>query len=230
MDAKFLNLAISPTKADRLFWLGRYSERAALSLHLICKYCNAGPSVSTADELAEFARRMGVPFPTDVPVGVFVNDFLYSDSTPVSLAKILSCAKNNAMLVRNDIKSETLAYIEMATNYVDSAKHSDAGVFSLQPVSDYLLAFWGAVDENVLSRAVRNLLMIGRYIERLDIMVRFDYDAWRIGDTLSRLEAIDESELSLCDSASLAFLRKCAADSSIKHDETLARLNSLFAA
>lgn len=230
MDTKFLNLAISPTKADRLFWLGRYAERAALSLHLIRKYCNAAPDMSAAAELAEFARRMGLTFPTDAPAGVFVKDYLYSDALPGSLTSIMAGAKNNAMLVRNDIKSETLAYIELATNFVDSAKNADAGVFSLQAVSDYLLAFWGAVDENVLSKSVRNLLKIGRYIERLDVMIRFDYDDWRINDVLQRLEAIDESELCLCDSASLALLRQRAGESSIKSGDSLARINSLFAA
>ncbi len=224
---KYLNLAISPAKADRLFWLGRYAERASFSLHLLRKFCNAGIDAVGDKPILKFASLMGVP--ADAPTaGAFVSDYLYSDENPCSVTSMLSAAKNNAMLERNDIKSETLAYIELSVNILSKAKANACGVFALQPVSDYLLAFWGAVDGYIPSRAVRNILLMGRYVERLDIMIRFGYDSARIADVFARLESIDESELALCDADSLAFIKsKVGAKDSA---EALARLNSLFAA
>ncbi|MCQ7926403.1 alpha-E domain-containing protein, partial [Salmonella enterica] len=95
MTSKYLNLAISPTKADRLFWLGRYAERASLSLHLIRRYCNIALDQSPADAMAEFARRMGVSADT-TPAGTFVSEYLYSSLMPSSIASVLDSAKNNA--------------------------------------------------------------------------------------------------------------------------------------
>ncbi len=224
---KNLNLAISPAKADRLYWLGRYAERAVLSLHLLRKYCNVNIDADSEKPLEMFASLMGVPT-TALADGSFVHDYLYSDANVCSIASILAAAKNNAMLERNDIKTETLAYIELAVNILAKAKVNKCGVFALQPISDYLMSFWGAVDENVRSRPVRNLLAIGRYVERLDIMIRFGYDPDRIADVLSRLESIDESELALCDPDTLAFIRSKVGDPA--SSETLARLNALFAA
>lgn len=224
---KNLNLAISPAKADRLFWLGRYAERAVLALHLLRKYCNVNIDADSEKPLETFATLMGVPADA-ISDGSFVPDYLYSDANVCSIANTLAAAKNNAMLERNDIKTETLAYIELAVNILAKAKANNCGVFALQPISDYLMSFWGAVDENVRSRPVRNLLAIGRYVERLDIMMRFGYEPERIADVLARLESIDEAELALCDADTLAFIRSKVGDPS--STETLTRLNALFAA
>lgn len=224
---KNLNLAISPAKADRLYWLGRYTERAILALHLLRKYCNVNIDAQHEKPLQTFATLMGVPT-VALASGNFVYDFLYSEDNPCSVANMLAAAKNNAMLERNDIKTETLAYVELAVNILAKAKANSCGVFALQPVSDYLMSFWGAADENIRSRSVRNILAIGRYIERLDVMIRFGYEPERVADVLARLESIDKAELALCDTQSLSLIRSqvygsCSVD-------TLAKLNSLFAA
>lgn len=224
---KYLNLAISPAKANRLFWLGRYAERCILSLHLLRKFCNEGIDAVGQNPLAKFASLMGVPIAAQT-AGAFVDDYLYSESNDCSIINMLAAAKNDAMLERNVIKSETLAYIELAVNYMANAKADACGVFALQPVSDYMMAFWGAVDENVRSQSVRNILLIGRYVERLDVMIRFGYDSDRIADVLSRLSSIDEAELALCDADALAVLKDKV--EAAKPAEALASLNTLFAA
>lgn len=225
---KYLNLAISPAKADRLYWLGRYAERAILSLHLLRRYCNADIDSDSHSPLETFATLMGVP--TDALAnGNFVKDYLYSTENPSSVASTLAAAKNNAMLERNDIKTEVLAYIELAVNTLNAAKENNSGVFELQPVSDYLLSFWGAVGEYVRSRAVRNILAIGRCVERLDIMIRFGYDPDRVSAVLETLESIDGAELALCDPETISFLREKSFRPETS-SEALEKLNTLFAA
>lgn len=225
---KYLNLAISPAKADRLYWLGRYAERAILSLHLLRKYCNADIDAGSHSPLETFATLMGVPTGA-IESGDFVADYLYSSENISSIASTLSAAKNNAMLERNAIKTETLAYIELAVNTLASAKSKGSGVFELQPVTDHLMSFWGAVGEYVRPRAVRNIISIGRYVERLDIMIRFRYEPERIAAVVESLMSIDEAELSLCDPVTIDYLSKVATEPEAR-SEALSRLNTLFAA
>ena len=225
---KYLNLAISPAKADRLYWLGRYAERAILSLHLLRRYCNADIDADSHSPLETFATLMGVPTAA-LKSGNFVADYLYSTENLSSIASTLAAAKNNAMLERNDIKTEVLAYVELAVNTLEAAKANNAGVFELQPVSDYLMSFWGAVGEYVRSRAVRNILTIGRCVERLDVMIRFCYEPERIASVLETLESVDEAELAPCDNQTIDYLRKMAAMPEAS-SEALSKLNSLFAA
>ena len=61
-------------------------------------------------------------------------------------------------------------------------------------------------------------------------MIRFDYDAARIADTMDRLASIDRSELSLCDEKDIALLRSRVEEMTYRTDDTLSRLNTLFAA
>ena len=39
-----------------------------------------------------------------------------------------------------------------------------------------MYAFWGCIDDYVESSACRNIMKTGRYIERLDLYIRLDYD------------------------------------------------------
>lgn len=134
------------------------------------------------------------------------------------------------MLLRDDLRSETLAYIEMAVNTMASAATEGLSLGKLTSISDNMMAFWGAVEENIRPRCIRNLLNIGRYVEKLDLMIRFDYDAARIADTMDRLASIDRSELSLCDEKDIALLRSRVEEMTYRTDDTLSRLNTLFAA
>lgn len=222
-----MNLAISPAKASRLYWLGRYAERVVMTLHLL-RRCVRDYDADESRWHLEFARRMGIDA-QGMTAPQFLSAYLYGQA-PWSVANSIALAKNNAMLLRGDIKTETLAHIELASNYYDRARQGILGVYSLQFVTDSLLAFWGAADEYVRSRGVRNILNIGRWVEKLDMMLRFGYERERLLNALSRLEAIDESELALCDAAEMRALEELCRAEVVPVDELRSRLNALFAA
>lgn len=222
-----MNLAISPAKASRLYWLGRYTERVVMTLHLLRRFSKEYDSAQGSWHL-DFARRMGIDAEGRT-AAEFVREYLYG-SEPWTIATSVAMVKNNAMLLRGDIRTETLAYIELASNYYDKAVSGVLGVYSLQYVTDTLLAFWGAADENVPTRGVRNILGIGRWVEKLDMMLRFGYDRERVLSTLARLEGIDESELNLCDAAEMQALEQLCGEEVVPVDELRSRLNALFAA
>ena len=87
----------------------------------------------------------------------------------------LLCAYDNAVVMRNEISSETLSYIQMAVNYMEQGRESSAPMLKLQEVFDCIFAFWGSADDFVESETTRNILKFGRSVERLDLYTRFSF-------------------------------------------------------
>ena len=86
-----------------------------------------------------------------------------------------------AMLLREDIMSETLSYIEMSVALMRRIKEEGTqNITNLQSVTDWALAFWGSAQQRVLNMKALALLLIGRCIEDIDMMVRFGYPYYRI--------------------------------------------------
>ncbi|MBE6340589.1 MAG: hypothetical protein E7069_07630 [Bacteroidales bacterium] len=216
--------AMSPAKANRLYWLGRYAERVNMSLHLLRKHY--GQTLDNSEALVDFCKCMGISTVID---STFAHRYLYDKSEPWSLINTLEYLKNNAMIERDEIGSETLAYIELAVNTAHRCIENGEGVYGWQPVTDYLMAFGGAVFEKVQYKSVRNLIKIGCCVERADLMIRFGYETRRIEDVLDRIATADESDLNVCDYNTLEEIRKHVSDA--KHyDDNLLKLNTLFVA
>ena len=71
----------------------------------------------------------------------------------------------------------------------------DSNITDLQCITDYLLAFWGSIDERVFDERIRNFLKIGRMIENIDMHVRFDYPFYRIKEVYdSLIECAEKDE------------------------------------
>ena len=81
MNTTFANIAISPTKANRLYWLGRYAERVVMSMHLLRKYANRAIDGDREATYDDFCTRMGIPMVADAET--FESEFLYSATTDV---------------------------------------------------------------------------------------------------------------------------------------------------
>lgn len=163
---------ISVEKVNDLFWLGRYTQRVYTTLqkyktgfdemldsdiHFYEKYCNALniPNIYTNYEN-------------------FITSYGYDTDNPDSIVSNLYRAYDNALVLRDYISSEALAYIHLAQFQLKAAKLSDAPLIELQAVSDNLLAFWGAVDDSIDDVVVRNLIKLGKKAELLDLKIRFE--------------------------------------------------------
>lgn len=144
--------AISAIKVNRLYWLGRYTERG-------------------------------------------------------SLVSGLMAANDNAIVLREEIMSETLSYVELSLAYIrKSAEKKDGNITDLQPITDYLLAFWGSVDERVFDERVCNFLRIGKLVENMDMHIRFDYPFYRIQEAYESLKLCAETEEGIFDQMILEHL------------------------
>lgn len=106
----------------------------------------------------------------------FIDKYLFSLADPNSVYSNMMRAFDNAVILRDELSSDTLSYIQMALDCLEQAKlHGNALAYDLQPVKDYLYAFWGCLDDNVEDEEGRNIIKCGKYLERLDLYMRLDF-------------------------------------------------------
>lgn len=163
---------ISIEKADRLFWIGRYTERVFTTLVTFFDYFD---QMIDGDQEAYkvFCEKVAIP---DIygDKDTFIRRYLFDPADPNSVYSNLDRAYGNAMVMRDEISSHTLAYIQMSQDCLKAA-NTYAPHYDLQQVIDYLHAFWGCVDDRVDDEECRNLMKCGKYLERLDLYMRLNY-------------------------------------------------------
>lgn len=178
---------ISATKANRLYWLGRYTERVYTSLHLL-RRCYDKMIDGSSDEYEMYYHTMDVA-DTYPDIEAFKLGLMYDSHNPASLISGLERAMDNAIVLRREIMSETLGYVEMAMSKMKAeAEKGDTNITNLQTVTDCLLSFWGSLDERIDDGRVRNFLIAGRLTEYLDMRIRFRYSWKRVGEFYRRLK------------------------------------------
>lgn len=178
---------ISLEKANNLFWLGRYSQRVYSTIY---KFYNGFDEMLDGNKMAYhiYCDAMNIP---DVYGSKenFVEKYPYDTENPDSIISNLYRAYDNALVMRDYISSESLAYIQLALFDIKSSKGSDAPLITLQDTVDHLLAFWGCIDENVDDPETRNLIKLGKTVELLDIELRLKQDKAAVKRTFVRMRS-----------------------------------------
>ena len=155
---------------DRLYWLGRYTERVYTTLRL---YTESFDRLIDGDPLAyrRFCEDLDIP---DVygSKQVFEEKYPFDKTDPNSIISNLNRAYDNAVVLREEIGSEVLAYIQLSIYDIQHAEHSRDTPLAFQEVLDHILAFWGIADDMIESEQVRNIIKTGKRIERLDLYAR----------------------------------------------------------
>ncbi len=106
---------------------------------------------------------------------------LYDENNPSSVFSAQKYAMDNAILLREDIMSETLSYLEMSVALMRRCKElNEKNLSRLQSIIDWSLAFWGSAEQRIQNYRALNIMMIGRNVENLDILIRFGYPFRRI--------------------------------------------------
>lgn len=164
--------AISIEKLDHLYWLGRYTERVYTTLR---KFYRIFDDMIEAPEgsYTYYCKRLNI---SDIYTSnsQFAEEYLYGKDNPDSLYSNMSRAFDNAIVLRDELSSNVLSYMQMALDVFESDNHASP-LLELQSVIDYLLAFWGCVDDYVEDEDCRNIMKCGKYIERLDLYIRLEY-------------------------------------------------------
>lgn len=165
---------ISIEKADHLFWLGRYTERVFTTLRMFFRYFD---QMLDIDERAfeGFCEKLAIPVIYQ-DMDDFIDKYLFSAQDPNSVYSNLMRALDNGVVLRDELSSDALSYIQMTLDCMEQVKaHSSALAYDLQPVKDYLFAFWGCLDDNMEDEEGRNIIKCGKYLERLDLYMRLDF-------------------------------------------------------
>lgn len=165
---------VSVENTDRLFWLGRYSERVYTTIKLFSESYDKLIDGSE-DGYKSFCLSLEIP---DIYKDRedFILRYSMDKSNPDSIYSNLIRAFDNAILLREEITSDALAYIQLALGEMKKASNSTSPLMELQGVMDNILAFWGITDDIIEDENIRNLIKCGKRIERLDLYSRLHKD------------------------------------------------------
>ena len=160
---------VSVENTDRLYWLGRYSERVYTTIKLFAvSYDSMIDKYASYDE---FCRKLDIPNIYN-STDDFLARYCFDECDPNSIYSNLIRAYDNCITLREEIGSEALSYIQLAIYDMNRAKLSDSPLVELQRVTDNILAFWGLADDSIESENVRNIIKVGKRVERLDLYGR----------------------------------------------------------
>lgn len=170
---------ISALKANHLYWLGRYENRVYLTLHQLGK-CYDMMIDGDEAQYDDLRHRLDVDG-AYADNQAFTLGILYDEENPSSLISAQKCAQDNAILLREDIMSETLSYLEMSVALLRKSQLSqEPNPTALQPIIDWAMAFWGSAEQRLQNHRALDLMMIGRNVENLDMLLRFGYPYRRV--------------------------------------------------
>ena len=161
---------ISIEQADRLYWLGRYTERVNTTIKMFSRSFDSMID-GISDSYDEFCKLIDIPN-VYADKEDFNRNYPFDENNPNSILSNLNRAYDNAIVLRERIGSETLSYIQMAIYEMQKAKISDSPLIGLQKVLDDLLAFWGIADDVIDDFRIRNIIKAGKRIERIDMYAR----------------------------------------------------------
>lgn len=161
---------VSREQVDRLYWLGRYTERVYTTLKMYAR---------SFDMMIDSSKNNYVDFCTSIDIPNIYEDrtdflrrYPFDPENPDSIISNLTRAYDNAIELRESIGSETLAFIQLAIYEMNRAAESKSPMIELQKVTDNLLAFYGIVDDQIDSENIRNTIKAGKRIERIDMYAR----------------------------------------------------------
>ena len=177
---------ITTEKANELFWLGRYVER----VYTTCmEFFKGYDRMIDEREVSypEYCRRVSIPN-VYADKEDFLRSYPFDESNPDSIISNLIRAYDNAVVLRDDIGSDTLSYIQLAIYDMRKASLGSAPLIGLQAVIDDLFAFWGCLDDRVADYGERSIAKAARRVERVDLYLRFGMPADAISYELRRLQ------------------------------------------
>jgi len=223
---------ISVEHSSNLYWLGRYAERVYTTLDTFFDYHDAALD-RDKNSYMDFLERLEIEAKYDSHES-FIDGFLYGvDGFTVSSA--FHRAYDNALVTRNVIGSESLAYLELASNTFHLERGAKNLRLALMPVMDYLLAYWGSIDDHLATSEAGIIIRCGKIVERLDLYFRFFYDSTYINNEYEKLchilARMPRTRKELCNTKHLVMLVEVLAiEDSYKErlPEVLDSLNKLF--
>lgn len=179
---------VTASKADNLFWLGRYTERVFTTLSQFFPFYDRVMDTDV-DAFRPFARALDLPEDFE-DFDAFIHSFLYDEKNPDSVRSAIVYAFNNAVILRPELGSRSLQQVELAMSSIVEASEyggTDADIFKHRDIADNMLAFWGGVENSPVEPTLKSFIFVGKYLERLDLYTRFGYSVEELKAPLAKL-------------------------------------------
>ena len=176
---------VSLSKQNRLFWLGRYSERVYTSIQMMQEQYDRLIDGDGMD-YAAFCQGMGIACPYQ-DGDDFCRRYLFDGEDFNSVISSVEAMLGNGMVLRETITTPTLAYLQMARNAMVQAAGSSSPGIQLQWVLDDIMAFRGSFDDTVDNENTRNITKCGVLVERISLMLRVNWHTERLSRELAKL-------------------------------------------
>lgn len=217
---------LSLENSDRLYWLGRYSERVYTTLRFFERQFDSMIDLKT-DEYEEFCEQQDIPN-IYTSKEDFAKRYCFDETDPNSIISNLTRAYDNAIVLRDEIGSDTLCYVQLAVYAMNKAKTSDAPLLHLQKVIDNIVAFWGMADDRISDEHVRGIIKLGKRIERIDLYARMQAKNDEIIREIRRLSLrVPQTGLKYSMSG-MIHLNYMAENSGIDYDEVIKEVETLI--
>lgn len=160
---------ISVETMNHIYWLGRYTERIYTTIRQYFK--GRDRMIEDPNFYITYCQYFTIPNCYESAEDFFWK-YAFDEQNPDSIISNLNRAYDNAILLRHDVGTETLSYLELAVNTLKDYKKNTEELITLQKVIDYILAFWAAIDDYVDSEQIRTVIKIGRHLERMNLYLR----------------------------------------------------------
>ncbi|MDD2382844.1 MAG: alpha-E domain-containing protein [Sulfurospirillaceae bacterium] len=185
-------ILISPQTAEHLFWIGRYIQRAEsmsrLVIDIFDKIIDHNPQ-----ESHNFYAKLGLTLDYQNN-----QEFLRQatfDLEFVSLLSIVNNARENAVLARASLPNRMFSRINgLYLRYQIAKDEPKTSIFWLESTLQELDAIWGNLELNIAHMHEKDLIQLGRIIEKMDLNIRlFDsleataLDVARLNNLLAKL-------------------------------------------
>ncbi|RKM60804.1 hypothetical protein D6856_07075 [Butyrivibrio sp. XB500-5] len=185
---------ISVENTDRLYWLGRYTERVYSTIRIFEARFDSMIDVDDLEYKA-FCESQDIPNVYKSKED-FSKRYCFSLEDENSIFSNLMRAYDNAIVLREEIGSDTLSYIQLAVHAMNQAAISKAPLIGLQKVTDNIAAFWGMADDAIDESSIRNMIRVGKLVERIDLYARLKEPSEKIRREARRLtNRIDKSTM-----------------------------------
>ena len=136
---------------------------------------------------AEYCKKICIP-DSYGSREVFVSKYPFDETDPNSVISNLNRAYDNAIVMRDYIGTETMAYIQLAIDDIKTAHRSDAPLADLMLAVDHILAFWGCVNDLIDDESIRIIIKLGKGVERIDLYLSLDCSAYEIKREYGRMK------------------------------------------
>ena len=166
--------SISTEHSSRIYWLGRYTERALTTLKSLERLYD-----KVIDRDPEHYKKYLECFGLNDTYGdyrTFFHSFIFDKNNSCSAAYSLERAYDNGIELREAISTDSLAYLQLAKDKLKSAENTSQGlVVALMPLEDILYGFYGCFIDRVYNEEIRDIFLCAKAVERVELYIRLKY-------------------------------------------------------